>query len=165
MFPLRGDPTFLDLDRQDEGCILAPGHSGEETPDSQPLDGSDPKPLANAPPPFEKVRPMSRPSMSSPDSDVAALHARHRTAAPGHAPAAVARVRFALPRAAQVVAYVVDAAGQTVHTLCEAELEPGEHVCSWDGRDDAGRSFPAGTYTLKLEAANRLLCIRMVTLR
>ncbi|MBK7367944.1 MAG: hypothetical protein IPJ04_08540 [Candidatus Eisenbacteria bacterium] len=96
---------------------------------------------------------------------MAALHARHRTAAPGHAPAAVARVRFALPRAAQVVAYVVDAAGQTVHTLCEAELEPGEHVCSWDGRDDAGRSFPAGTYTLKLEAANRLLCIRMVTLR
>ena len=108
---------------------------------------------------------MSRPSMSSPDHDVAPLHARHRSAAPGLGHPAVARLRFALPRAAQVVAYVLDSTGQTVHTLCETELEPGEHVCSWDGRDDAGRSFPAGTYTLKLEAANRVLCVRLVTLR
>lgn len=108
---------------------------------------------------------MSRPSMSSPEHDVAAPHARHRSAAPGSGHPPVARLRFALPRAAQVVAYVVDSTGQTVHSLCEAELEPGEHVCSWDGCDDAGRAFPAGTYTLKLEAANRTLCVRLVTLR
>ncbi|MBI5170456.1 MAG: hypothetical protein HZA61_13285 [Candidatus Eisenbacteria bacterium] len=84
---------------------------------------------------------------------------------PGSGTAHVATLRFALPRASLVVAHVIDSAGQTVHTLCEAELEPGEHVCSWDGRDGAGRPFPAGTYTLRLEAAHRVLCARVVTLR
>ncbi|MFN8586346.1 MAG: FlgD immunoglobulin-like domain containing protein [Candidatus Eisenbacteria bacterium] len=78
---------------------------------------------------------------------------------------AVASLRFALPRPSLVAAFVLDAAGAIVHTLCEAELEPGEHLCSWDGLDVHGRRFAAGTYTLKLEANGRLLCARIVTLQ
>ncbi len=108
---------------------------------------------------------MSRPSTSPLATDAAAPAPRRLSVVPGRGDSHVATLRFALPRASHVMAYVIDSTGQTVHTLCEATLEPGEHLCSWDGCDDAGRRFPAGTYTLRLEAAKRVLCVRVVTLR
>ncbi len=109
---------------------------------------------------------MSRPSSSPLGSDASALssHARN-TALPTRSATPVASLRFALPRPALVVAHVMDASGVVVHSLCEAELEPGEHICSWDGLGANGRRLAAGVYTLRLDADGRTLCARIVTLR
>lgn len=109
---------------------------------------------------------MSRPSSSPLGSDVPAVSFPARNVAPPMRSATpVASLRFALPRPSLVIAHVMDASGVVVHSLCEAELEPGEHVCSWDGLGANGRRLAAGTYTLRLEADGRTLCARIVTLR
>lgn len=109
---------------------------------------------------------MQRPSTATPHPH----HARHSdqprlAVVTGVRIAPVAQLRFALPRSTPVAAYVINSANQIVHTLCQQDLEPGEHVCSWDGRDANGNRIPPGTYTLRLEAASRVLCVRVVTLR
>lgn len=107
-------------------------------------------------------RPSTVPRPSAPASDPD----RPRLAViAGKSAAPVAQLRFALPRATPVAAYVINSSNQIVHTLCQEHLEPGEHVCGWDGRDANGNCVPPGTYTLRLEAASRVLCVRMVTLR
>lgn len=107
---------------------------------------------------------MSRPSSHQPVASTVPSRARIATAPP-RSSSSVASLRFALPRPSSVMAFVLDAQGSVVHSLCAAELEPGEHICSWDGNGPHDRRLPAGTYTLKLEADGRLLCARIVTLR
>ena len=40
-----------------------------------------------------------------------------------------------------------------IATISEATRHPGRHSVSWDGRDNAGATLPAGEYTICLEAA------------
>ncbi len=109
---------------------------------------------------------MSRPSSSPLGTDAPVPPSRARiTTLPPRSGSMVASLRFALPRPSLVIAHVMDANGAVIHSLCEAELEAGEHVCSWDGSGSHGRRLPAGTYTLKLEADGRTLCARIVSLR
>jgi flagellar hook assembly protein FlgD len=42
--------------------------------------------------------------------------------------------------------------GQTVRTLLEGEMPAGERVIVWDGRDDAGKIVPGGTYYYRLQS-------------
>ncbi|HOX24380.1 MAG TPA: FlgD immunoglobulin-like domain containing protein [Candidatus Krumholzibacteria bacterium] len=54
---------------------------------------------------------------------------------------------------------IFDLRGRRVATLVAGELAAGVHRVGWDGRDDAGRSVPAGTYLcrLKVDAVQRSL--------
>ncbi len=61
-----------------------------------------------------------------------------------------ANVSFAVPRAARVAVRVYDLAGRLVRTLVDADLPPAEHVVSWDGRDDGGRTAASGTYYCRM---------------
>lgn len=83
------------------------------------------------------------------------------------APAAtiVARLGFALPRAQHAIIRVHDANGRIVRTLQDGTLEPGEHVCCWDGLDDQGRKLGPGEYALRLEVDTMALTSRIITLR
>ena len=76
-----------------------------------------------------------------------------------------ASIRFALPAASPVCGGVLSSEGRLLRVLLQDELAMGEHTLRWDGRDGVGMPLPAGTYTVRLEAAGRVLALRSVTLR
>ncbi len=64
---------------------------------------------------------------------------------------------FALPAATRVRLALFSVSGARVRTLVDGPLPAGEVARRWDGRDDAGRTLPPGTYFARLEAgAERL---------
>jgi flagellar basal-body rod modification protein FlgD len=60
------------------------------------------------------------------------------------------QVKLAAPGA--VTAVVTDASGRTVRTLAVGSHAAGTFDLGWDGRDDAGRLLPAGSYGVKVAA-------------
>jgi len=64
-------------------------------------------------------------------------------------------VRFSLDAARDVRLAVHDARGARVRLLFAGPLAAGAHTRVWDGRDDAGRPLPSGTYLIDLRAGSR----------
>jgi hypothetical protein len=62
-------------------------------------------------------------------------------------------LRFTIDRPGRVELSLFDVSGRLVRTLVSGELDAGEHVAIWDGRDDRGRPMPAGTYFSRLNGA------------
>jgi hypothetical protein len=62
------------------------------------------------------------------------------------------RVTCAVPRLARVRLAVYDVAGREVRTLLDGEMQPGNHIVPWDGRDQKGRAVAGGIYYLKMTA-------------
>jgi hypothetical protein len=66
-----------------------------------------------------------------------------------------ARIRFRVdPSTAErrVRLVVLDAAGRRIRTLADRSFEAGENELHWDGRDDSGRTTPAGVYLIRMES-------------
>ena len=63
---------------------------------------------------------------------------------------------FELAHAAQVAATIETAGQIVVRVLAHAQLDPGTHVYTWDGRDDAGRVVYGGRYQVHVSATNDL---------
>lgn len=61
-------------------------------------------------------------------------------------------VQVKLAAQGAVTAVVTDASGRTVRTLAVGSHAAGTFDLGWDGRDDAGRLLPAGSYGVKLAA-------------
>jgi hypothetical protein len=57
---------------------------------------------------------------------------------------------FALPEAGDIELAVFDLRGARVTLLHHGHLEAGEHVFTWDGRSDHGRSMPSGVYLARI---------------
>ncbi len=72
-------------------------------------------------------------------------------------------IRFDLERDAQVTLRAYDVQGRVVRTVVDSYLAAGPREVRWDGRDDAGRGLPSGTYFLRLRAGATVLS-RAVTL-
>ncbi len=72
-------------------------------------------------------------------------------------------VSFDLARPGRAQVVVFDVAGRRVRTLVDAELAAATHARTWDGRDDAGRPAPSGTYYARL-AADGVTQLRKMTL-
>jgi hypothetical protein len=72
-----------------------------------------------------------------------------------------AELRLRLPRAARVAVRVHDVTGRRVRDLIARDLAAGAHPLAWDGRDEAGRAVPAGTYFIRMEAEGRMQAIRV----
>jgi hypothetical protein len=62
------------------------------------------------------------------------------------------RVICAVPRLARVRLAVYDVAGREVRILLDGEMQPGNHVVPWDGRDQRGGAVASGIYYLKMTA-------------
>jgi hypothetical protein len=60
-------------------------------------------------------------------------------------------VELDLADAGLSVADVYDAMGRRVRRLATGPLGAGRHTLRWDGRDDAGRSMPAGVYHIRID--------------
>lgn len=65
-------------------------------------------------------------------------------------------IRFALPSADHVELAVYDARGRLVRRLLDESLDSGEHAVNWNGRDDSGRSLPAGVYFARLKTGRAI---------
>ena len=64
----------------------------------------------------------------------------------------VTNLALTLAAGASVVLAVYSVDGECVRTLHRGPLEKGDHVFTWDGRDDAGRSAARGVYFAKLQS-------------
>lgn len=70
----------------------------------------------------------------------------------GEGPAAFAMDLPASAGSVQVV--ITNAAGVAVRTMDLGALPGGLHDAAWDGKDDAGETAPAGSYQVRVVAAN-----------
>ncbi len=79
--------------------------------------------------------------------------------------AAITRLRFELPAAAQTSLRIFDVRGRRVRTLLEEALPAGAFFPQWDGTDDRGAPVAAGLYFLRLEAGARRATQKLVVAR
>ena len=63
-------------------------------------------------------------------------------------------IAFSLANATEVHLTVTNLLGQTVRTLAVGSMPSGEHVVTWDGCDDAGKTVSTGVYFYRLETAD-----------
>jgi spore coat protein A len=74
-------------------------------------------------------------------------------------------IRFNLDSNRHTALRVYDVAGRLVRTLVDRDLNAGEHVVVWDGRNQAGLETPSGVYFYRLLDGQRVLTRRMTLLR
>ena len=72
---------------------------------------------------------------------------------------------FRLGEASPVALEVFDLRGRKVATLSGAGLDAGEHRIEWNGRDQAGRMVPAGTYLYRFSAGRHNGSGKLIKLR
>jgi len=70
------------------------------------------------------------------------------------------RVTVSLPSRAHVTANVYNHLGQRVATLCDGEMNTGEHALSFDGRD-----LPSGLYFLRVSAYGQTRMMKAVLIK
>ncbi len=66
---------------------------------------------------------------------------------------------------AQVRVVVYDLRGRAVRHLVEGPRAAGEHLVTWNGRDDAGRAMASGVYLYRLEAGGNQATRKMLLLK
>ena len=70
------------------------------------------------------------------------------------------KIRFTLPRAAEVKLEVFNIMGQKVATLIDKQLNAGDHTCMWDGSGVA-----SGVYFYRLETPDFAATKKMVLMK
>ena len=74
-------------------------------------------------------------------------------------------VQLIAPLPATVDVAVYDVQGRRLRALLGGPVAVGSHPCTWDGRDDAGRTVGSGTYFVRLEADGRSEAIKILLAR
>jgi len=74
-------------------------------------------------------------------------------------------LRFQVPAAGPVRLHIHAPDGRLVRTLVAADLPAGEHRAVWQGRDDAGRAVPSGTYLARLQTASGEVASKLMLVR
>jgi len=72
---------------------------------------------------------------------------------------------FELAHAGPVRLSVFDVTGRRMVVVLDETLAAGPHVARWEGRDQAGRAAPSGTYYLRLEADGEAQMQKMTLLK
>jgi hypothetical protein len=73
-------------------------------------------------------------------------------------------IRYSVAQSGHVNLAVYDVAGRRLRTLVDGRLIAGDHHVTWDGKDDAGRALPSGTYFCRVagEGGSRSLKMSLV---
>jgi murein DD-endopeptidase MepM/ murein hydrolase activator NlpD len=74
-------------------------------------------------------------------------------------------LRLALPRAGVARLEFYDITGRRVRRLMNHDCAAGELRLSWDGRDDAGRTLPAGVFLARLSQGDASCGLKLLLLR
>lgn len=74
-------------------------------------------------------------------------------------------IRFHVKKTVDTKLSIVNLLGEHVRTLLEHELLPGEHIVTWDGRDDAGAQAPSGAYLIRLESKSQILTKKLMLVK
>jgi len=61
-------------------------------------------------------------------------------------------IPFSMPAPGEVTVRILDLSGGNVRTLLTQQMDAGDHVVFWDGRDRRGQGVPSGLYLYQLEA-------------
>lgn len=61
-------------------------------------------------------------------------------------------IEFGLSKAAHVKIDIFNIVGQRVRTLVDEEMESGNYVADWDGKDEQGNSVSSGIYFYRMKA-------------
>jgi Tol biopolymer transport system component len=73
-------------------------------------------------------------------------------------------LRFSLPQAGRVALTIYDVRGAVVRTFPGRVLPAGDHVITWDARDDRGVAMPAGVYFAALRWGGKTRAVRITRL-
>jgi flagellar hook assembly protein FlgD len=73
-------------------------------------------------------------------------------------------ISFNLPRATEVEINIYNIRGQRVKNVVNGFMNTGNHVVSWDGVDNNGRSTSSGIYFVSVKANGFDRVVRKVTL-
>ncbi len=60
---------------------------------------------------------------------------------------------------------VYDVAGRVVRVLVDAEIDPGEYLATWDGRNEYGSELASGVYYIRYDAGSQRFLKKAVLLR
>ena len=74
-------------------------------------------------------------------------------------------IKFAVTQSGHVSLELYDIRGRIVRRLVDAFCNPGVQSTTWNGRDDAGRAVPSGTYFARLGAGSEWMVERLTLLR
>jgi hypothetical protein len=78
---------------------------------------------------------------------------------------AVVEIRFGVEQGGPVQLRIFDVGGRIVRTLVDDRLQPGEHIRTWDGRNDQGSGTAAGVYLVQLLAGSTVVSRKVVFAR
>ncbi|NNE07679.1 MAG: T9SS type A sorting domain-containing protein, partial [Gemmatimonadetes bacterium] len=74
-------------------------------------------------------------------------------------------IRYALTGPGLVTLDIFNVQGRRVRGLVKEEQIAGEHRIVWDGRDDAGRNLPSGSYFARLRAGELTRTVKLTLIR
>ena len=60
---------------------------------------------------------------------------------------------------------IYDSRGQRIAVLADGLFAAGDTTVDWDGRDDAGRAMPSGTYLVRVSTAAEVRTRKAVLIR
>jgi hypothetical protein len=74
-------------------------------------------------------------------------------------------IRYQIHKPGTVKLEIYNLLGQIVRTLVDQSQNAGEHLASWDGRDDAGREVSSGVYLYRLKSGDLLATRKLALIR
>jgi hypothetical protein len=77
----------------------------------------------------------------------------------------VTTIKFALVKDENVVIEIYSIKGQKIATLLSSSMRAGEHLITWNGKDDNGNSVVSGIYFYRMQAGEHISIKRMMLLK
>ncbi|RKZ33574.1 hypothetical protein DRQ33_03980 [bacterium] len=73
-------------------------------------------------------------------------------------------IEFSVPTASNVKLEVTDVLGKRVRLLCDKQMNQGNHIIRWDGKDEKDNEMPSGVYFYKLTVGDSFVDKKKMTL-